>query len=105
MFKKFNLATTVAIGATLTFGALAKAETPTDQKASPTPTVKPQNQSVVNSTKSNVKDFKAVTPSPTPSPKKPKQSTTDKGWDGKVQGLKRTPAATPTPTPTPAKSR
>ena len=43
MLKKFCfLTTTLAIVAT--FGAVAKAETPADQKASPTPTAKPQNQ-------------------------------------------------------------
>jgi hypothetical protein len=102
MFKKLSVpATTVAIAATLAFGALAKAESPTDQKASPTPTAQPQNQSIVNTTKSNVKD-KATLSSPTPSPKSSKQSKADKGWDGKVQGKQTT---SPTASPTPAKSR
>jgi hypothetical protein len=102
MINKFVAPAAVAMVAALAFGVLAKAEPPVEQKASPTPTAKPQNQSVVNSTKSNVKDHKAVTPSP--SPKSPTQSKADKGWDGKVQGVTKL-KATPTPTPTPAKSR
>lgn len=131
MFKiiKFTpVALTVA--ATIFTVAVAKAETPGDQKPSPTPTAKPQNQSIINTTKSNVKDHTvAVTPTSTPTakaqnqsiinttksntkdyraaasptPKSRNQTQSDKGWDGKVQGkhLK----ATPTPSPTPPKSR
>jgi hypothetical protein len=102
MPKKFTFVTiTFAILATLTFGAVAKAETPTDQKASPTPTAKPQN-TIPNTSKERTKDIEAPPTSPAPSPKSPKELKADKGWDGKVQGKKQ---ASPTATPTPAKSR
>lgn len=110
MLKKFCfLTTTLAIVAT--FGAVAKAETPADQKASPTPTAKPQNQTSSPTPRPahrpphpplDVRSTVTPAPSLTPRPKSPKELKADKGWDGKVQGKHQ---ASPTATPTPAKSR
>jgi hypothetical protein len=105
MLRQFTFPIAAAILTTLILGVLSEAETPINEKATPTPTAKPQNQPVVNTSKSEVKDLRAATPSPTPRPKKPKQSKADKGWDGKVQGKQLKATATPTPTATPAKSR
>jgi hypothetical protein len=105
MFRQFTFPVVAAILTSLILGVVSEAETPTNEKATPTPTAKPQNQSVINTSKSEVKDLKAATPSPTPSPKEPKQSKADKGWDGKVQGKQLKAKATPTPTATPAQSR
>ena len=78
----------------------ANAESPGELKASPTPAVKRQDQSIVHTTKSNPKDVRAIgTPTPTATAKPKDQA---KGWDGKVQGKQlknKTPSATPTPTP------
>jgi hypothetical protein len=105
MSKKLNFGSATLATAALMFGcvlanAQAPAPTPTPrnqptQRPAPEPTAKPQNQSILNTTKSNVQDFKAVAPAPMPD--RPRdRAVVDKGWDGKVLGRQ---LAEPTPTP------
>jgi hypothetical protein len=108
-----------AVAVTIFVGSWTNAETPDARTLKPTPTPtpssqkrypitpldplrtpRPQNQSIVNTSKRNVKALGTPTPTPTAKPK-----DQAKGWDGKVQGNLLHRAPSPTPTPTPPKSR
>jgi hypothetical protein len=76
MFRRLNLiSATFALMTILLVCALANAQPQSRPEPSPTATPGPQNQSIVNTTKSNTKDY-IVVPG----------TTGAKGWDGKVQG-------------------
>jgi hypothetical protein len=117
MPKKFTLLSSALTTVAILLGSVpANAQAP---KPTPTPTPqsqkryrdspldelrtpRPQNQSIVNTTKSNTKDRAVVRATPTPSATPVRESKSEKGWDGKVQGKKiegRLPVRTPTPTP------
>jgi len=106
MFRKFNLISAPFGLMTLVFMcALVNAQTQSRPQPSPTP-ASPQNQSIVNTSKSNTKDRVVSEPTPTPGPQNQSivnttksnvkeharvasesQTGGAKGWDGKVQGM------------------
>ena len=65
----------------------------------PTPTPKSQDQSIVNTSKSNTKDHTTLTPAPTPTPKSQDQSIINTSKSNVKDHTTLTPAATPTATP------
>ncbi len=103
MFRKFNLSSAPFGLITLVFVcASVNAQTQSRPQPSPTP-ASPQNQSIVNTTKSNIKDRVVSEPTPTPGPQNQSIVNTSKsnvkdrvvseletggakGWDGEVQG-------------------